>query len=153
MEQWRIPQREVPVTLRLYSGRQSEGQFFVADVADAHGRVYSLTDRLNDDGERFLAFSGETRRLIAKASILYLVLSEDVGEGDPEDARPTVTLTLRDGSELSGDLPFSMPPDRHRLLDFLNAAPAFVRLEKGGRRWLVNRDAIQDIREDEAEKN
>ena len=45
------------------------------------------------------------------------------------------------------ELPFSMPADRGRLLDYLNAAPPFLRLEKGGRRWLVNRDAIQELSE------
>lgn len=151
MEQWRIPQREVPVTLRLDSGRQCSGKFFVADVVDAGGRAYSLVDRLNDTGELFLAFSDETGRLLAKSSVLYLVLddsieNESVGEAR-ESIRPTVMITLRDGSELSGELPFSMPPDRQRLLDYLNAAPPFLRLEKGGRRWLVNRDAIQEIQE------
>lgn len=151
MEQLRVPQRQVEVTLRLDSGRQLRGRLFVTDVAAGGGRAYTLLDRLNESGDRFVPFEGDERTVVACASILYLVYERrpDAEELEVEeaDASPSVAITLRDGSELSGEVRFNMPPDRRRLLDFLNAAPAFFALSKGDRRWLVNRDAIQEIRE------
>ncbi len=151
MEIFRLPMREVAARVLMDSGESLEGVLYVvAEGPDGHpGR---LVDRLNDPTEEFVPMSWKGDSvLINKSGMLTVRLKEsgfdevpDAGE-QPEHTVP-VRVTLAGGHGLLGRFFVSMPPERARVLDYLNAAPRFVPLLGEQNVTLVQRRYIHNVR-------
>jgi len=150
MKMFQIPRRAIDVRVLLRSGVELTGTLYAA-ASGPDGRPGRLGDRLNEDAERFVAVrTGGDGCLLNKSWILTV----DLGTGEQEiELEQTaamreieVRLKLAGGTELEGRLPFSMPPGRGRLIDYLNEAPHFIPLVRADRLLMVNRDFIVNAR-------
>lgn len=149
MDVYRIPKRAVPVRLLLDDGRRLEGGLFVA--AGEGGDYESVYRRLNDPEEDFVPLAvGDDRFLLQKAGIVTAEPLDPV-EPPPSLGVPVVTarLALMGGIALLGRLIVEMPPERARVLDYLNAGPRFLPLWSDSGVVLVQRRAIVSVRADD----
>jgi hypothetical protein len=149
MDVYRIPRRAVSVRLLLDDGRILEGRLYAAagDGDDYEGVVA----RLNDPEEDFVPLAvGNDRFLLQKAGIVTAELLDRPDSPDPVGARVVAArLSLMGGTALLGHLRVEMPPERARVLDYLNAAPRFIPLWSDRGVVLVQRRAIVTVRADE----
>lgn len=157
MEKFRVPQRKVPARLLLRDGRELAGELYVP-AGGPGGGPGSVTDRLADREESFLPFAGsDGGRLLNKAWITGVQLrSSDAGPELPEppsEHQVKVRLRLAGGSELRGTVGYSMPEEKGRLIDYLNAAPRFLLLHTGGGVTLVNREQVVEAEREEPEES
>jgi len=120
-------------------------------LADAHPE--SVANRLNEVGTRFLPFEIEDKATLVKLSSIAAV---ELLEEPPEvsfleqvgGARATVEVVLRTGRHLEGELLYEAPEDRRRVLDLLNTTDQrFVLMFSGERYYLIQRDAIDQVRD------
>jgi hypothetical protein len=122
-----------------------------AAVAGPDGRPERLLDHLNDSREEFVPVaSGEDKFVINKSGIILVQI-----DGGPDEAgipetfeghEVAVRLSLTGGMAVIGRLPIAMPPERSRVLDFLNDAPRFIPLLGEGQVTLVQRGFVVTVR-------
>lgn len=153
MESLRIPRRQVEARLVLDDGSSLEGRLFAGWVG-ADRRPETVQERLNDAAEEFLAMAcGEDRFLLNKAGIILCEVRKGQGELEGLAAaggrRVPVRMTLVGGVGLVGTLRIVMPPERSRVLDYLNSAPRFVAIEGPDKVTLVQRRFIVTVRSEE----
>lgn len=149
MDAYRIPRRSVPVRLLLDDGRRLEGELYVS-MAD--GTAFEgVLHRLNDPSEDFVPLAvGDDRFLLQKAGIVTAELAEPVSSAEEPGVRAVrARLSLMGGTALLGQLRVEMPPERARVLDYLNAAPRFVPVWGPSGVTLVQRRAIVSVRADD----
>jgi hypothetical protein len=150
MDEFRVPRLLIPVRMILDDGRTLDAEIYVAPIGP-EGGPERVVDRLNDPHDDFLPVaSGGDRFVLNKAGIILVQLS-----GGPEAAgipetfeghEVAVRLSLRGGLGLIGRLPIAMPPERSRVLDYLNDAPRFVPVLGEGQVTLVQRACIVTVR-------
>jgi hypothetical protein len=149
MDEYRVPQRKVPVRVRLEDGRDIEGFLFAPDTGP-DGEPGRVVDRLNDEPERFLALVGERRScLLHKGSVVAIELSPADGNLELHEGEHAtevrVELRLETNLVVSGTICYTMPPERQRVLDFLNAAPDFISVETESSTTLLNVDRVISV--------
>lgn len=150
MELYRIPRREVPARILLDDGRTLDGKVFTTDSVPG-GRPEDVLHLLNDASEDFVPLvCGSDSFLLNKAGIIWVQLTganaDEVAE-HAESGRPApVRLTLAGGLSLVGTLSIVMPPERARVIDYLNAAGRFVPLFGDGSVTLVRRSFVVSVR-------
>jgi len=150
MDQFRVPQRKIAVSLTLAGGAQFAGELFVP-TAGRGGTPGRLGDRLNDESERFLPVASESGGLlVGKRSIVTIRLGvDDAGRENHEeehDREVRVLVGLEGGLTAEGRVAYTLPPERSRLLDFFNAAPRFIALLDSEGATLINTDRIVEVR-------
>jgi hypothetical protein len=151
MKIFQVPQREVPVQVLLEGGEELEGLFY-APTSSPSGGPGRLSERLNDEGEHFLPLvDAESAYLISKSMILTVRLLPGEAELEFQESDQakecSVEMRLMGGLMLTGRLKFTMPVEKARILDYLNAAPPFIALLENGRILLVNRSFLVRIRD------
>jgi hypothetical protein len=148
-DELRIPKRRAQVELLLSGGARLVVGFFLAEFAGTHAGHERLSDLLNGRDNFLPAFDlgSETMTFVARKSIAAAMVgpewepATDVGEAE----RHEVEIVLLNGTALHGALQFLLPPDRSRLLDHLNDAQPFLRLEQADRVVLVNKRHIARV--------
>ena len=140
----------VAVRVTLENGRTVEGGLYVPAIGP-DGQPGRLLDRLNDATERFLPLAGRHETLLNKSTIVSVQLASghERAEGiEHEVAREQqVRMALRQGEVVDGWIRYLMPEEKARLLDYLNAAPAFIPVIGERRVTLVQRRFILSIQE------
>jgi len=147
VKQLRVPQREIQAEILLYGGQRRRGRFYVP-ASGPDGGPGRLIDRLNDASEGFLALAEEgSGCLVSKQRIVCVELVRDEHEVEltGDESRVAVRIELAAGPTLEGEMPYAMPPDKSRLIDYLNAASRFIHLLAGERLMLVNRDFLTTV--------
>ncbi len=150
MEIFRVPQLEIPARVLIDNGQQLEGRFFVPKRGP-DGQQGRVLDRLNDPEDQFLPMVvGGDRLLLNKSGIVSVDLAdiehEVAGFADHIGTEAPVRITLAVGTALVGKLFVRMPPQRARVLDFLNAAERFLPLLVGEHVLLVQRSYVLYVR-------
>lgn len=149
---YQVPRREVPARVLLDDGRILDCVVFTAVAAPGGGPQHVL-DRLNDLDEEFLPVAcGGDRFLLNKSGIMTVQITEPgelEGLGSAPGRQATVRLSLTGGISLVGRFRISLPPERSRVLDFLNRAARFVPLVGENRVTLVQRRYIVSVRSEE----
>jgi hypothetical protein len=149
MDAYRIPRKAVPVRLLLDDGRRLEGELFVSlgEGSDFEGVLH----RLNDPSEEFVPLAvGDDRFLLQKAGVVTAELVDPMELPDEPGVHVVrARLSLMGGTALLGQLRVEMPPERARVLDYLNAAPRFVPVWGPSGVTLVQRRAIVSVRADD----
>lgn len=150
MDELRVPRRQVRVRIVLDDGRTLDGDLFVSPIMP-DGGAERVVDRLNDPHDDFVPVAaGEDRFVLNKAGIVLVQI-----QGGPEEAgvpetfeghEAPVQLSLSGGIGISGRLPIAMPPERSRVIDYLNAAPRFVPILGDAQVTLVQRRFIITVR-------
>jgi len=147
--EYQVPNREVGATVVLDDGRTLECTLFTA-VSSPDGGPQLVIDRLNDAAEEFVPVSsGDDRFLVSKPGIVTVQITQrdelDAMETDAGREAP-VRLSLAGGVGLVGRFRIVMPPERSRVIDYLNEASRFVPLFGEDRVTLVQRGYIVTVR-------
>jgi hypothetical protein len=150
MEIYRIPRREVPVRILVDDGRTLDGTLFTAD-AGAIGRPEDALHHLNDTEKDFVPLvCGADSFLLNKAGIIWAQVSGAAASEIAADAGAgrdvPVRLSLAGGISVVGRLVIVMPPERSRVLDYLNASGRFLPLYGEGTVTLVQRRFVVTVR-------
>lgn len=138
----------LPVTLVLRHGERLGGEVFLRSVGERHSGPETLGDRLNDPATHFLACAiGDRVELVRLTGLAYIEHEGRLPEVETEAAlgahREPVELILDSGEELSGELIYILPPERHRVLDHLNSSELrFLLLRQADRTLYVLREAV-----------
>ena len=150
----RVPTHTVRVAVAFPGGAAREAELFapVGDVPrPARARVAELLER----DQLFLpardASTGEVQALGARAIVWISGPLARSGEllGDDElfEHRRDVRIELVDGSLLEGELLYSAPAPRARVVDVLNAVGRFVPLWLADRVIFVNKSFVRRLAE------
>jgi hypothetical protein len=150
MEIYKIPKVETRVWILLDDGRTLEGCLFTAAIGPGGGPE-TVLDRLNDRSEDFLPLAADGDRfLINKSGIISVQVPGGegvIGAEEAEAAREVpVRISLIGGMSLLGRFVITMPAERARVLDYLNAAPRFVPLLGEGMTTLVQKRFVVTVR-------
>jgi hypothetical protein len=146
METYRVPQRKIAVRVALADGATLDGALF-APAAGPDGAPGRLIDRLNEEEEHFLALAGPDESFLLRKSALVAVhLGPDDGaleyHAGEQSTAVEVRIVLEGGVALEGRVAYTMPPEKRRILDFLNATQGFVALARADGMTLFNRDRV-----------
>ena len=160
----RLPTTAVPVTVKLVGGASVEAELFIGEAVRT-GRSQLLDDLavMLDETAGFLPVRVErVVQLYAKKAIAYVAVARhDDGSDDHEEFEdvPSEVITLYDRQHhvkveleqlaLTGMLFDSSPSDRTRVIDHLNSAGRFLRLWTEGTHYLINKDQIVRVSEQE----
>jgi hypothetical protein len=150
MESLKVPRRENAVRILLDDGRSLDGKLYTAPLA-ANGLAERVVDHLNDTTQDFIPLAcGEDRFLLNKSGIIAVEIpggrDEVEGWGSGAGREVPVRLTLPGGTSLIGTIFVVMPPERARVLDFLNATPRFFPLIGEHQVTLVHRNYVVSVR-------
>jgi hypothetical protein len=142
--------RRQRVELLLTGRRVIAGDVHLQLGAEAHSGPESPLDLLNRQEPFFaVTLDGEQPVFIAKSQLLQLKLPPQSTLDDPvrESAarRLELEVELADGSLFEGVVMMELPPDRPRLLDFLNLATRFFALRTPDAVRLLNRDHVRAV--------
>ncbi|HUS30465.1 MAG TPA: hypothetical protein VMZ53_18275 [Kofleriaceae bacterium] len=164
----RLPTTAVPVTLWLAGGVNIDAELFVGEMArTGHSQLLDDVATMLDETASFLPVRVERAiQLYAKRAILVVSVvrrdddkDKDDG-GDEFDDVPSEVFSLYDRQHhvkvelagersLSGMLFDSSPSDRPRVIDHLNGGGRFLRLWTEGTHYLINKDQIIRVSEQE----
>jgi len=150
MKQFQVPTHEVAAKVLLDDGRVLDCRIFASDSGPA-GHPQTLFERLNEVDEEFIPVrSGEDFFLLSKSGMVTVEVADAASEmvGMDQDAgfELPVRLSLTGGLSLLGRFHIVMPPERSRVLDYLNASPRFLPLLGEGRVTLIQRNYIVSVR-------
>jgi hypothetical protein len=149
MTAW-VSTRRARVDLMLTARRTITGDVHLQPLAERHSGPETAVDLLNRP-EAFFAVTleGEQPLFLAKSQVLYLKLAADQATEDPDRVsaarRIELEVELSDGSLLEGLVMFELPPDRPRVLDFLNLAPAFFAFSSEDGVRIINREHVRAV--------
>ncbi len=151
MDELRVPKRKVMVEVGLSGGGARRVSVFLAEFAPNHVGGERLSDLLNGEGDFIPAFDEESKAMsfLNRAGAAYARVSR-VEEADGADdlTIPTehaVEIALSDGRILRGLLSYVLPPERSRLVDFLNDSSPFFPLLEPDAVVLVNRRLVSRV--------
>src|SRR5262245_32706630 len=150
VEIYKVPRRELDVRILLDDGRTLDGALF-ASQTDSRGGPEDALHFLNTNSEDFVPLMcGKDSFLLNKAGIIWVQLA---GEGSGEIVtghhigRPVpVRLSLAGGLSVVGTLSIVMPPERNRVVDYMNAQGRFLPLFGDGVTTLVQRGFVVSVR-------
>ena len=150
MDIYRIPRREAPVRILLDDGRALDGNLSTAETGPG-GRPEDVLHYLNGTDEGFVPLlCGSDSLLLNKAGIVWVqltgALAREIAD-DAVDARHVpARVSLAGGLTVFGTLAIAMPPERSRVLDYLNAAGRFLPLLGDGTVTLVQCRFVVTVR-------
>jgi len=155
VEIYRIPRHELDVRILLDDGRTLAGSLFSAQTGALGGPEHAL-DFLNTNAEEFVPFiSGNDSVLLNKAGIIWVQLTgEEAGEiaaAHGAGRQVPVRLTLTGGLSIMGTFSIVMPPERTRVVDYMNAVGRFLPLFGDGVATLVQRGFVVSVRSAEGD--
>jgi hypothetical protein len=148
-DELKVPKRRAQVELLLPGGGTRQVMVFLAEFAGSHAGHERLSDLMNGPNEFLPAvdLTTDTMSFVGRAGIAGARVGREwessYGLGDAEEHE--VEITLADGTTLRGIVQFELPPDRSRLLDYLNDVQPFVRLDEGEKVILVNKRHIARV--------
>jgi hypothetical protein len=153
MDIYRIPRREVPVRILLDDGRTLDGTLFTSETGPGGGPE-DVLQHLNDTDEEFVPLlCGRDSFLLNKAGIIWVQLAgapaREVAHEAVDSHRVPARFSLAGGISVVGILAIVMPPERSRVLDYLNAAGRFLPLLGEGTVTLVQRRFVVTVRSGE----
>jgi len=147
MDTFRLPRAEIEAKILLVDGDEITGRVFIPQFGPS-GAPGRLVDRLNDEQEPFVPVSTANGPMLVNTErILTVRVQEDQ---DPEDKNAmeviAVHFRMAGGATVAGRVGYSMPAERSRLLDYLNAGPCFLKIEQDHGVVLVQRRFISSVR-------
>jgi hypothetical protein len=151
LDELRIPKRAVRVDLTRADGTRLEAEVYLSEFASAHVGGERLSEMLNSGPflpARDLA-QGKVSFLschsIAVARVAREVEADDDAAAHTIPTEHEVVVTLLGGQTLSGLLTYVLPPERSRLIDYLNGCPLFIPLLEADHLALINREHIARV--------
>jgi len=132
-----------------------DGSLFASYIGGSDGPEDAL-HFLNTNSEDFIPLvCGKDSFLLNKAGIIWVQVVGDEAEVIAASNRTgrtvPVRLTLTKGLSVVGKLSIVMPPERNRVVDYMNAAGRFLPLFGDGVATLVQRGFVVSVRSAEGE--
>jgi hypothetical protein len=151
MDDHRVLKRRVSIEIAIaHAGRRSVS-VFLSEFASHHAGPERVSDLLNGDADFIPAVvqGSEATTFYQRQGLLCAWVAPDE-EAPPTEAHTVPTgraleLTLSDGTLIRGQVGYVLPPERARLIDFLNEAPAFFRLLAADRVALINKRHVTQV--------
>ena len=143
MDSLAVDKKRKKVTVSLGDQTQLSGHLFLSHFSGRKAGRQTILEALTEQGQ-FIPFEtndGEISFLNQKHIVWVASLIEGVDDADLLDNK-NVTVFLRDGKRLRGDLYFSMPVEKNRLSDWLNDVGTFLVLRDDKREVLINLDFV-----------
>ena len=153
-----MPTTTVPVRLALVGHDPGGAELFLNQAVARKSRtaVVDAVGELVDEPSAFLPVKGarDSVRLLSKHSIAWIAVNREQPSADGDfDNVPSEVVTLYDrqhhvlveltnGKILNGTLFDSAPADRPRVIDHLNRAGRFLRLWTTDEHYLINKEHI-----------
>jgi len=155
VEIYRVPKRELDVRILLDDGRTLDGSLFAAMTGGSEGPEDAL-HFLNTNSEDFIPLvCGKDSFLLNKAGIIWVQVAgeeaREIAESNRTGRPVPVRLTLTGGLSAVGTLSIVMPPERNRVVDYMNAAGRFLPLFGDGVATLVQRGFVVSVRSAEGD--
>jgi hypothetical protein len=151
MDELRVPKRRVSAEVLLPGGTGRRITLFLAEAASAHAGPERPSDILNG-GDGFVPAFDEDARAITFLNVggLAVVRVDRALEQTAADALtlPTeheVEVLLESGGTLHGLVSYLRPPERSRLVDFLNEPAPFFQLIEERAVALVNKRHVARV--------
>lgn len=138
VEELKVPKRRVPVSLTLAGGVRTRVDLFLADAVPGLSDRERLCDLLEEDAPFLPALDLESGAItfISRAALVVAEAGADAERGPGDElGLPTevaVEVTVVEGQRLRGHVSYVLPPDRARLVDFLNDDRQFLPLYDDG---------------------
>src|SRR4051794_15590579 len=133
MQELRVPKRRTAVEVLLPGGAVRHVAVFLAEFAPGHQGTERLSDLLNGSADFVPALDVDSdamtflnRHAVSVARVAREVETE-AGDDVTIPTEQEVEITLMDGASLTGLIAYVLPPDRSRLVDYLNDASPFFR--------------------------
>lgn len=151
MDDLRIPKRRVAAEVLLPGGATRPITLFLSETASHHAGPERPSDLLNGGDDFVPAFDEEARVMsFLNRAGLAAVRADREAEHDGADdlTLPTeheVEVLLESGAALRGLVSYLRPPERSRLVDYLNEPEPFFRLVEGPRVVLVNKRHVARV--------
>lgn len=161
---YRIPKIPVAVEINLGEGEIRWVEVFVAEHLDRSFRPQHVADLLASPQpflparqvgeERTALFHKDVAVWIRIATAAGALPVEESAGGLDElfEHKRAVTVELSTGESIAGDLLYSLPNDRARVIDYLNQESRFFRLFGAEYLYLVNKDRVVQVIETDGEK-
>lgn len=139
-----VDKKRKKVTVSLGDQTQLSGYLFLSHFSGRKAGRQTVLEALTVEGS-FVPFEtsdGEISFLNQKHIVwVASLINDDDSETELLDNK-NVTVFLRDGKRLRGDLYFSMPIEKNRLSDWLNDTRKFLVLRDEKREVLINLDFV-----------
>ena len=147
----RVPKRRVPAEVVLPGGRTRRIAVFLSDAAADHSGPEVPGDLLNGREDFIPALDEEdgVMTFLNRHGLSVVRVGRETASGD--DDAPTipteheVEILLRDGTSLRGLVSYLRPPDRARLVDYLNESTPFLPLHEENALALVNKRHLSRV--------
>jgi hypothetical protein len=141
-----VPKKQKQVSLWVHPEGIVMGNLFTRTQSNLHAGEEEPAEILNRK-EPFVVIKREDPdelRFYNKSSIIRIEYSEDEDVEVKESVHLDCRLIMMDGSVLTGTIIEPMPPNKLRLLDYLNKTDdQFVKLHtEGGQIYLINKSYI-----------
>lgn len=151
MTELRVPKRRVQCEVVGSDGAARRVAIFLADAAGDHAGPERPSDLLNGRDEFIPAVDVATGGMsfLQRGALAVVRVAREL---EPDDAEgltlPTeheVQVFLAGGASCAGLVSYLRPPDRARLVDFLNEPAPFFRLLERGGVALVNKRHVTHV--------
>jgi hypothetical protein len=151
MEDLRVPKRRVSAEAILAGGAVRRITLFVADAASSHAGPERPGDLLNGGADFVPALDEDAgvmtflnRTLVAAVRLAAREPAED-GADLTLPTEHAVEVVLDSGATLRGLVSYLRPPERSRLVDFLNEPEPFFHLLEDRAEVLVNKQHVARV--------
>jgi hypothetical protein len=149
MEPLKVPKRRVVVDVTFANGESRRVAVFLSEGSSAHGGAERVADLFNGDAEFIpaLEMQGDSMTFVARASIAVVRSDEPLWDRDEVNlpVEHEVDVLLGSGESLHGLLSYVLPPERSRVVDYLNEPAPFFALLENGRAALVNKRHVRRV--------
>lgn len=151
MEDLRVPKQRVAAEVLLPGGAARRIALFLSSNASHHSGPERASDLLNGGDDFIPAFDEEAKAMsfLHRAGLAGVRVARTLEHEESEELTlPTeheVEVLLGSGQLLRGVVSFVRPPDRSRLVDFLNEPEPFFRLQEGESTVLVNKRHVARV--------
>ena len=148
-DELKVPKRRAQVEVLLPGGAVRQVMVFLGESAHDHAGAERLSDLLNGHVDFVPALDTASNQMtfLGRQSIAAARIARELEGGDEHTiaTEHEVEVTLVDGTVLRGLVTFVLPPERSRLLDYLNDAQPFVRLLETDKVALINKRHIARV--------
>jgi hypothetical protein len=151
MENLKIPKWRTRVEILAPGGYAFGLAVYLADAASSHSGPERISDLLNGPLDFFPGHDLDRDQVVFvnrnDCSVVRVLLDIEA-DHDEHTSIPTeneVRVVLQSGAEVVGLLTYQRPPDRSRVLDYLNEAPVFFPVLEKDQVALINKQHVARV--------
>lgn len=151
---FQIPKFEAEAELLLTNKTKLHGKLFLSILPSSPLGHSSVVDWLNEPMNFFPFLSNEhnVTEIISKRALMQATIDADLDKSEMtvvlEENVWIERIEVNCGSySITGEVLLNLPPDRVRVLDFLNQPARFFALKSGSKLHIINKDFITSVKE------